>query len=77
MLEIIILCLLFLVVIFFVLNFTKTVAAAEPVHTPPPPEQLPQHECSTSKYGCCANEITPNGDSLGINCVHPDIHVNF
>lgn len=34
MLEIILLCLFFLVVIFFVLNFTKTVAAAEPVHAP-------------------------------------------
>ena len=76
MLELILLCLFFLVVIFFVLNFTKTVAS-EPVHAPPPPVQQPQHECSKSIYGCCANDITPNGDSLGSNCVHPDIHVNF
>ena len=76
MLQIILLCFLFLVVIFFLVSFNNTVAST-PVHAPPPPAQLPEHECSKSQYGCCANGITHAGDSLGTNCVHPDIHVGL
>jgi len=61
----------------FCLEFHKDRRRSGTRSCTPPPDQLPQHECCASKYGCCANEITPNGDSLGSNCVHPDIHVNF
>lgn len=47
-----------------------------PPPAPPPPKPNDGYiPCYKTINGCCNNKITPKGDYLGYNCVHPNIHV--
>ena len=91
MLQMFILLALVIVVLFFIMSssiqsrISNAPGFKKDDHVIPPenpePARIDTSEynngklCSKTYYGCCTNGNTPAGDSLGTNCVHPDIHV--